>query len=199
MSFGRVAFWVSLAVLYPWPAGAPVVPPGVNPLSVEATENRCVRLIKSGGQEILVNNCQSCRHVKVMRSRPTAEVPTTRDVTVMGQSKSTLSFKGPGNTRVTSEEPCESAPGSSPNLVEPLKQPIVDPQVGQCIRPHRTDSGVLALINHCGDCRSVLIERSGGRNGTSHHAYAVGGGAALKIEADGATAGRIVKEAACSK
>ncbi|MSO92970.1 MAG: hypothetical protein EXQ86_06170 [Rhodospirillales bacterium] len=197
MSFGRTAFLVSLAALWPAQAGAPLIAPSSsNPLAVHASESRCVRLFKSGGQEVLVNACQSCRIVKVIRSRPSAEVPTTRDFTVLGQAKLPLTFKGPGQSRVTSDEPCESAPGSSPNLVEPLK-PIVDPQVGQCIRPRRAENGAVALVNHCADCRSVLIERNGTRGGTSHHAYVVGGRAHLNLEADGSTGARILKETAC--
>ena len=197
MSFGRAVILLSAAAL--WPSALTSAPgqtvPESNPLATLVSDVRCVRIAKYGGQEVLVNACQSCRIVKVLRSRPTAEVPTTRDVTIMGQSKQPLAFKGPGATRITSDEPCDSAPGSTPNLVEPLK-PIVDPAVGQCVRPQRADNGLLALVNHCGDCRSVLIERNGTR-GTSHHAYVVGGRSHVTLEADGASAARILKETAC--
>jgi hypothetical protein len=159
--------------------------------------DRCVVLLRQPGGDVLVNRCGSCRTVKVSRTRPTDDPPLLRDFTLIGNGRLPLSFKGPGNTRVTSEMPCEGTPGASPNLLKP--GPTLAEQTAiQCVRPVQTESQGLVLVNSCGACRSVVVERRGARGEVSHKTYSVGSRSFVPLPAEGAESGQLVKEGDCS-
>jgi len=75
--------------------------------------NRCIRLVRNPQvqRETIVNVCQGCVVVKLSRQRPgnINGMPSERTFTLLPGNQLPLSFKGPGQTRITSESPCPRA------------------------------------------------------------------------------------------
>lgn len=161
-----------------------------------AVGERCVRLVRSSGGDVLVNDCNSCRTVKVSRTRPTDDPPLMRDFTVTANGRLPLSFKGPGNSRVTSELPCEGTPGASTNLLKPGPTHAQQNAV-LCVRPVQSESQGTVLINTCGTCRTVVVERRGQQGSVSHKAYSVAARSYVPMPAEGAESGQVIKESDC--
>jgi len=72
--------------------------------------NKCIRVIHNPqvSRETLVNTCSKCITAKIKRRRPGSATgtPTQREFNLQPGSHLLLPFKGPGQTRITSELPC---------------------------------------------------------------------------------------------
>ncbi len=133
----------------------PYTPPpkgAKNPLLVPVALNRCSRLIRSGGREVIYNACSSCRIVSITRKRPGIAVPVNRTFNVQGRSQFPVPFRGPGRSRITTEQACEGVR----NLVEPTPQQQARQQ---CVELKQTAAGGVVLVNSCKACRGVAIQR----------------------------------------
>jgi len=75
--------------------------------------NKCIRLLRDPqvGRETVVNVCQVCMTAKVKRARPgsASGTPSMREFNLQPGTRLTLPFRGPGQTRLSSELPCPSA------------------------------------------------------------------------------------------
>ena len=157
--------------------------------------SRCVRLVRQSGQERLVNTCGSCRIVQVKRERSAANgPPALRSFTVIEGGNVTLPFKGPGRTRLATEQPCSSP---SQQTVPVEDQIVQDPGSFECIRPLSVSGQGLVLANICKECRAVIVERSKSGRPIKMEAVTIPGKSMTPLAAKGATNARLVQEGAC--
>jgi hypothetical protein len=95
-----------LAVLSPLADGIP------SPARAADVEPLCV-LVFSGGGEMLINRCRSCREVMLQRLRDGEGIPNVRSLMLPGDTAVPAPFRGPGRTRILGERACPPPPGRS--------------------------------------------------------------------------------------
>lgn len=117
---------------------------------------RCARVIQHGGAEYIVNACNTCRKVNIRRKRRGIAMPAMRTYNVQPRSKFPTPFKGVGRSRISSEIPCEGAPGGGVNIMDPRPAPI---QPKKCVNLKATAAGGVVLVNNCASCRGVAVVR----------------------------------------
>ena len=163
------------------------------PLPEIARAQKCVRLGTQAGRETLVNACPACRIVHLERKRPGGAFPAQRTYTVPESSRVTLSFRGPGRTRILSDEPC---PGASPE--DAGEAPPGTERQAKCIHLRRTKGGPVVLFNGCRACRAVVVERAGPGGARKTLTFAVAGQSSVPLARPGAPVqARIVAEKPC--
>jgi hypothetical protein len=148
----------------------------------------CVRLFPQEGGEVLINACDVCRRVGVERARPGVQFPTARTVVVPEQGRIELSFLGPGRTRLTSEEECRIAGSGEADAGRSDGQ--------RCVQFARS-RGAYLLVNGCGECRSVAIQRTDPTGRQSRGTYLLGPQSSLPYPADGAVNAAIADDMPC--
>lgn len=178
---GRAASVVLALVLVTAWGGSPVHTGEVLLAGVKAA--KCVRLGKSGGRETLTNRCGECRIVKLQRRRPGGNFPAVRTVTVPDLARIELSFRGPGRTRILSDQSCRAAAQSQKD----------DGQ--RCIQVKAMRNGRLALINQCAVCRMAVVQISVRGGGRKMQTMAVAARAAVPV--GGAGQARVLTEKPC--
>jgi len=154
--------------------------------------NRCTRLSSQNGREHLINRCNSCRIVSVQRKRPGADAPISRTLTVPRKSNVTLSFRGPGHSRITSDAPCKpeaNTQSRSPNTVQN--------DTKKCIQLNRSANG-LTLTNICSRCRTGVIERLDTKGGKRMQNIALDARKSMGLPAEGAAYARVLTEKNCN-
>ena len=179
----RAALVILALVLGAAWGGLPV-PTGGDALLVRVKAAKCVRLGKSSGRETLTNRCGDCRTVKLQRRRPGADFPAVRTVTVPKLSRIELSFRGPGRTRIVSDQSCRG---------EKAQLPGDDGQ--RCTQIKVTKNGTLALINQCAICRIAVVEIAVQGGGRKMQTMAVDARSAAPI--GGAGQARVLTEKSC--
>ena len=160
---------------------------------VQSRAQKCVRLGTQSGREILVNRCPACRIVRLERKRPGGAFPAQRTYTVPETSRVTLSFRGPGRTRILADEPCR---GASPE--DAGEETPGDGRQAKCIHLRRTKGGSVVLFNGCRACRAVVVERTGPGGVRKTLTFAVAGGSSVPLARPGAPVqARIITEKPC--
>lgn len=149
----------------------------------------CVRLFAEAGGEVLINACADCRRVGVERVRLGAHFPTARTVIVPEHGRIELSFLGPGRTLLTSDEGCRDA-GSSDALASRSDG-------RRCVQFARSEELHL-LVNGCGVCRSVAVQRTESSGHLNRGTFIVGPHAVVPYPADGAVSATLADEMPCS-
>jgi len=162
----------------------------VSPLRVPVAL-KCSRLGTQNGREILINTCASCRIVGIQRKRPGNDAPISRTVTIPSRARVTLSFRGPGQSRITTDIPCKASPGTQAAAPNPAQS-----DGRRCIQLARSANG-LALANACGQCRAAVIERLDSRGGKRMQTVVIDAGKAIGLPAKGAAYARILTEKNC--
>jgi hypothetical protein len=152
---------------------------------------RCVRIIKKSGREQLVNRCRSCLVVQIKRTRPGRPEGALRDITIGANQTTTLSFRGPGVTRISSELTCQAAQA----LEAPKEDKKVEPI--QCLRLIKHDKIGMVLVNTCAACRKAVIERRFDKGGRKLANISVGANTFAPVAPQGANYARIVNEKSC--
>lgn len=123
-------------------------------LSVPAEAGtQCSKIKRISGFESLVNNCNACMNVQVVRDRAGYGKATLRTFKMVKSGEFPLPFKGSGKTRIVSEEACGGT-----TAAERDSDRDVAKQTEKCIIPVRTVQGI-AMANSCGGCRAFVIER----------------------------------------
>lgn len=202
---GRPLAWTAVAFLaaaMPYPAGAGASPafvaqsPAPHPLLVEAAAvNKCTHILPTGGREVIINSCGSCRVVSILRKRPGNAVPISRTYNVQGLSTIPVPFRGPGRSRITSELPCKGEKGAARNLVDPSPR---KKNSKACVSLVKAASGSIVLSNTCKACRAVLIERLGGASGKGERqAYKVAPRSMMSVPSKGAKQVALIGEINC--
>lgn len=155
---------------------------------------RCVHLIRQGNSETLVNKCNVCMVTSIFRSRPGNEVPVNRDYYVQARSTFPVPLRGPSRSRIKVEKPCPGEEGSQPDLPKSLQQTSAQ---AKCVSMERSGIG-LVLINRCGQCRAVAIERVSADGSKHNRDYMlVAGKASIPVNSDGYAQAGLLGEIAC--
>ncbi len=202
---GRPLAWAAVAFLIAATipgaaAGGPVrqaLAPLPHPFAVPVKAQRCTRLIPTGGREVIINSCNTCRTVGITRKRPGIAVPVIRSFNVPAKSTFPVPFRGPGRSRVTSVRVCKGEAGASKNLVEPGPKRKTDKA---CVSLEKVRAGGVALVNKCKVCKAVLIERQnrlGG--GVQRQAYKVPPSTVLPVPSKGQARVGLVGEIDCPR
>jgi len=141
-------------------------------VSIETADaaNQCVRIQRQGNIETFINSCNVCQVATITRSRPGNQVPTGRQINVQARSTFPGPFRGPGRSRITSERPCKGERGGQKDLIESFNQPNTEPK---CVNMERSADNGVTLVNTCGECRAVAIERTVASNGKRARDYVV--------------------------
>lgn len=153
--------------------------------------SQCSRIKRVSGFETLVNTCNACMQIQVIRDRAGYGKATLRTFKMVKSGEFPLPFKGKGKTRIVSEEGCGGTTSA-----EKESQKKVAAQNEKCIIPVRTNKGV-AMANTCGGCRSYIIERLFETGERTHKSYALMGQQSAPLDAEGAVQAEIVHDAAC--
>lgn len=162
---------------------------------VDAAE-RCLRIVRNGNIETLVNTCDTCRIAALIRSRPGSEVPVSRRFNVQGRSTFPVPFKGPGRTRITSDYPCPGD-GGDKDLLTTEKD--AKPNEPQCVSLENSRDFGVVLVNRCGACRAVAIERyTADGTGRARAYLTVAGGSRAPVSANGFAKVGLLAEIDCS-
>jgi len=161
-----------------------------NPL-LQKVATRCTRLIRRGSSETLVNTCNTCRIVSVTRKRTGISTPVRREFNLAARSRFPVPFRGPGNTRITSDILCKGSPSKSAH-------PINSVQTKKCVALEQRQNGKVVLVNSCGTCRGVAVHRvnKAGRS-LGLQAYKLFPQAVAQVAPKGATSVTISGEVAC--
>ncbi len=200
LAWAAVAFGLAATMVPGAAAGGPArqaLKSLPHPLAIPVKAQRCTRLIPTGGREVIVNACNTCRVVGITRKRPGIAVPVIRSFNVPAKSTFPVPFRGPGRSRVTSERACKGEAGASKNLVEPGQKKKTDKA---CVSLERAKTGGVALVNRCKVCKAVLIERQNRLGGnTQRQAYKVPGSMVLPVPSQGQSRVGLVGEIDCPK
>lgn len=180
----RRAALIVLALVLGAAWGGLPVPTGGPALLAAVKVTKCVRLGKSGGRETLTNRCEECRKVKLQRRRPGGNFPTVRDVIVPELARIELSFRGPGRTRITSDQSCRAA-----------SAPPAGDDGQRCTRIKVMKNGTLTLVNQCAICRVAVVELAQPGGGRKMRTVAVAARAAVPM--GGAGQARVLREKSC--
>lgn len=173
---------------------------GIASVAVPTAEakDRCLRIVRQGNIETLVNTCNSCRVAALIRSRPGNAVPMSRRFNVQGQSTFPVPFRGPGRTRITSDFPCPGEEGGDTDLLKAEEAPA--PGAPKCVSLERASDVGIVLVNRCGACRAVAIERYTADGSGRARAYlTVAGGSRAPVNANGFANVGLLAEIACNE
>ncbi len=185
------AFFPPLIIL----AGLALAAGTLTPPPASAAPNKCTRLLPTGGREVIINTCNKCRIVNIIRKRPGNAVPVTRSYNVQAKSKITVPFRGPGRSRITSELPCKGEKGAAINLMDPAPKKK-EPKV--CIALEKSKDGGILLVNSCTVCKAALIERQNQAGGNpKRQAYKVEAKSTVPVPQNGAAKIGYLAEVAC--
>ena len=153
----------------------------------------CVRIIKKSGRERLVNNCSTCLVVQVKRTRPGRPEGALRKITIGGKQSTTLSFRGPGVTRISAEITCADA--KIQQTADPEDQPKVQPK--ECLRLVKHESAGALMVNSCATCRKAVVERRYEDGSRKLANLSVAASSYVPVQVKGAINARIVNEKSC--
>ena len=105
----------------------------------------------------------------------------------------TLSFRGPGRTRILTDEPCRGAAPEDAGEESPG-----DGRQAKCIHLRRTTGGPVVLFNGCRVCRAVVVERAAPGGARKTQTFAVAGRSSVPLARPGAPVqARIIAEKPC--
>ena len=152
---------------------------------------KCSRIQRVSGFETLINTCNACLSVQVVRDRAGVASATLRTFKMVKRGEFPLPFKGTGKTRIVSEESCGGTTAQ-----ERESDQNVAARNKKCIIPVRTAKGI-GMANTCGDCRSFVIERLYENGERLNKPYALMGQQSLALAPEGAIRAEIVHETAC--
>lgn len=168
-----------------WPALALAVAlTALAPRTAHGAPNQCTMIVPEGPREVMINTCNACRTIDILRKRPGNDVPVQRTFTLPPRSRLQVPFLGPGRSRITAELPCPGEAGAPENLIEPPK--VSKQKTSEaCVALERGANGV-ALLNRCGGCRAALIERVNGPNGgNARQAYKLAPRSVVAVPSEG--------------
>ena len=156
---------------------------------------KCIRLIRQGNIETLINRCDVCRLASIIRSRPGNEVPVSREINVQARSDFPVPFRGPGRSRIKAERACPGDAGAPKDLMTAFDKPASE---AKCVSMEQADNIGIVLINRCGECRAVAIEGVAGNGSNRTRDYmALAGGASMPVAANGYSSVGLLGEIAC--
>jgi hypothetical protein len=153
--------------------------------------NQCVRVAKVAGRETLLNRCKQCRRVTLNRRRPGGAATIDRTFRLNAKSHQTLSFRGPGRTRLTSDVPCKD--------VADIDAMGRSNKSKKCVALKDVRGRGPTLLNACMKCRLITLERIYPGSGNTNQLYTIGGKAYVPAPLHGAKKAKISSDKACPK
>ena len=155
---------------------------------------KCVRLSRDGPSETLVNSCGGCRIVSVARKRSGIAMPILRSFNVYPHAPYILPFKGPGRSRITTIQNCQSNEADSRDAVKRN----MGNELGKCVVLKQMINGSAIIINGCNTCRGAAIQRIN-QNGQlmNRQAYKLTPNQSILIKPKGATQLGLIAEIPC--
>jgi hypothetical protein len=151
--------------------------------------NQCVRVAKVAGRETLLNHGKECRRITLNRRRPGGAPAVDRTFHLIGKSHQTLSFQGPGVTRLTSDVPCADV--ADIDFLGRTKKNK------KCVALKDVRRRGPTLLNACMKCRLITLERIYPDSGNTKKPYTIGGKAYVRVPLHGARKARITSDKAC--
>ena len=142
----------------------------LNPTPADAS--RCIRIMRQGNIETLVNTCDTCLVATLTRSRPGNAVPVGREYNILAKSRFPVPFRGPGRTRVESEYPCPGTPGGQKDLLKQQQASNVS-KPEKCVSIQSAQGVGVVLVNSCTECRAVALERFNTLQGPHNRDYMI--------------------------
>ena len=146
--------------------------------------NECVRVATTRIGDALVNSCGICREVKVRRTRAGEGFPAMRSYRVMEHATVDLSFRGPGQSQIVSDQPC---PGADE---EKVNAPI-------CVQMLIPQGKTPVLANTCQQCRAVKIETRATQGAPARSTYTLQGKSYMPVPWIKPQVARIVSDQPC--
>jgi hypothetical protein len=142
----------------------------------------------------LINSCGGCRIVAVARKRSGIPIPILRSFNVHPNAPYTLPFKGPGRSRITTVQNCQS---EETNAKGKLKRNIGN-ELGKCVTLKQMVNGSAVLVNKCSTCRGAAVQRIN-QNGRlmNRQAYKLKPNQSIVVKSKGATQLGLIAEIAC--
>ena len=190
----KALFALAGALLASWPGSVSGASQSVFPSTAASSpllrlvaKGQCVMLGRQSGRELLVNTCKTCGIVKVTRKRPGSNPAIHREYPVPAKSKTELSFRGPGQTRLVSDAPC----------FDEEKAAEEDSGAKKCTQLQRRIDGGLVVINTCNGCRQVVTERLGPGGFKDKQTLTIAGLAYVPVKSKGASTAKILSEKKC--
>ena len=159
-------------------------------ISSEATQ-KCVSIKQDFGYEKLVNSCDVCLDIKVLRNRAGYVNATYRDFRIFESGEIILPFKGAGRSRIIGQEPCNSLMSLSQELRTDTSR-----KISKCIIPVSTSKGML-LANTCNRCINFILERTFSDGERVHKSYGIMAGQSLPLNREGANHVELIHEKTC--
>jgi hypothetical protein len=155
---------------------------------------KCVRLSRKGPSEILVNSCGGCRIVAVSRKRSGIAMPILRNFNVHPYAPYTLPFKGPGRSRITTIQNCQSKDADTKDVVKRN----MGNELGKCVVLKQMVNGSAVIINGCNTCRGVSVQRIN-KNGRAmnRQTFKLKPNQSTLVKPKGAVQLRLIAEIAC--
>ena len=155
---------------------------------------KCVRLSRKRSKEILVNSCGGCRIVAVARKRSGIPIPILRSFNVHPNAPYTLPFKGPGRSRITTIQNCQS---EESDVKDKLKRNTGN-ELGKCVILKQMVNGSAVIVNKCSTCRGAAVQRVN-INGQliDRQAYKLRPNQSIVVKSKGATQLGLIAEIAC--
>ncbi|NQV98869.1 MAG: hypothetical protein HQ483_04170 [Rhodospirillales bacterium] len=152
----------------------------------------CVRLLRRGNDETLVNTCNSCQIVGVTRKRRGIAIPVRRSFNVQGGTTFPMPFRGPGNSRITSTQACQD------DAADARDSDKVKTGSNSCLELKQATGGKVMLVNACGSCRAAAIQRMS-RSGQilNREAFKLSPNDATAVVSQGAAKVSIIADIAC--
>lgn len=164
-----------------------------NPLIRTAAAAGCIRHLRSGGGEVLVNSCSQCMVVSVTRNRRGIPAPQIRSFHVQGGHTFSLPFRGPGKSSLGSIFPCDQANIVKPETLNKAEEKCIQLQTDQKL-------GAVYLVNSCRDCRAASVVRMAS-NGQplGRQSYIIGAKGNLRLASNGAAQVGLISEEGCPR
>lgn len=153
----------------------------------------CVRIVKKSGRERLINRCGTCLVVQIKRTRPGRPEGALRKITIGANRSTTLSFRGPGVTRISSEVTCANA--KSNEAPKESDKPAVAPK--QCLRLVKHQKIGMVMVNSCATCRKAVLERRFDDRSKKLANFSVAPNNFAPVPTLGAVYAKIVNEKSC--
>lgn len=154
---------------------------------------KCVRLSRRGASEVLLNSCGGCRIVAVARKRSGIAMPILRSFNVHPNAPYTLPFKGPGRSRITTIQNCQSDEADAKDATRKAGN-----ELGKCVTLKQAVNGAAILVNRCNTCRGVAVQRLN-INGKSmgRQAFKLKSKQTIVVKSKGASQLGLIAEIAC--
>lgn len=185
---GRSLYIALFALLLAWPAVAVDDRPAAKTSAVTTTSGSVMPTRQAGGEE-WINGRGACPAVSIDHADPGADVPTIGTIAVPEKSRQTLSFRGPGDTRIASDRFC-------PESAEEWEGDPAARSPG-CVQFGQDYGGDAVLVNPCAVCRTAVIERIDIGGNLSRRAYAVSPRSSVGVVTDGLARARIIRDDPC--